>query len=99
MHSQSEATSRILQVIEHIECKLAKLKGLVYEVISQEDIGGNIFVDAAFAETSGLDIIIDVQVIEDSKPNAKPSKKDHILKARHLAREWAESLERNKRSK
>lgn len=61
------------------------------EAISEEALGSEIFVDAPFIEEFGQEIFVDAEILKDMKPSARPTKKEKLLEAQKLAREWGES--------
>jgi hypothetical protein len=71
----------ILDVMDCIESDLNTLKALVQQAISEEQLGAP-FVDATYFEGisqgpgTNESILVDAEILEDSKPAAKPSTKE-----------------------
>ena len=99
MRRKSETISKLLQAIERIELEVAELKTIVLEAITEEDLETDIFVQAAAVEGGEPTVLADVEAIEDTKPKARPTKRERILKARRLVKAWVESLEKEKKQK
>jgi cell division FtsZ-interacting protein ZapD len=87
----------ILDVIDRIESDLNTLKALVQQAISKEQLGATPFVDATYFEgisqgpRTNDSILVDAEILEDSKPTAKPSTRERRLAAQQRAREWAKT--------
>ena len=99
MRTKDEAITEIFESIERIEREIVSLKELVQQAISEGTVDTEIFVDAAFIDETGDEVLVDAQVLEDSKPIAKSTKQEIILEARRRAREWAESESKKKKKK
>jgi hypothetical protein len=96
MRRKDQTIAEIFTTIERLERELASLKGLVQQAISEESIGNEIFVDTTFLDAIDHEIVINAEVIEDSKPRAK-TKEERRLEAQQRARDWAESEKTKKR--
>ena len=100
MRTKDEAITEIFESIERIEREIVRsLKELVQQAVSEGTVDTEIFVDAAFIDETGDEVLVDAQVLEDSKPIAKSTKQETILEARRRAREWAESESEKKKKK
>ena len=99
MQTKDEVITEIFESIECIEQEIVSLKELVQQAVSEGMIDTEIFVDAAFIDETEDEVLVDAQVLEDSKPIAKSTKQESILEARRQAREWAESESKKKKKK
>jgi hypothetical protein len=100
-----DTIGNILDVIHCIESDLNTLKALVQQAISEEQLGATPFVDVIYfkdiSQGPGTDdsILVDAEILEDSKPAAKPSTKERRLAAQQRAREWAKTESEKKQIK
>jgi hypothetical protein len=90
----------IFETIKNLERELAFLKALVQQSISEDGVEhDSILADAEyFPVETDHEILVDAEIIEDdTKPAAKPTKKEQLIEARRRAQEWAKTLPSNKK--
>jgi hypothetical protein len=89
----------IFATIENLERELAFLKALVQQSISEDEVTqDSILADAEYLlDETEQDILVEAEVIEDTKPPARPTKKERRLEGRQRAKEWAKTLPSNQK--
>lgn len=98
MRGRNQTVAHIFETIESLKLEIALLKALVQQAISEEEIGQEILVDAAYCEDIEQEILVDAEIVEDTKPRAKPTKKEQRLEARRRAQDWAKSLTKKRKT-
>jgi hypothetical protein len=92
MRGSDQTIAQIFKAIETLKGQIAHLEALVHLAISEDDTGEHIFVDGTLVEEE--DRLVDAEIIEDSKPAAKRTKREIRLEGQRRAREWAKSLKK-----
>ena len=100
---RGQAINHIFDLIENLEREIALLKILMQQAISDKEIRQDILVDDVAYINSGTDqedsILVDAEIVaDDSKPRAKPSKKEQLIEARRQAQAWAHTEQERKRA-
>ena len=96
MRGNSQVIAQIFDTIERLKQELASLRELIQQAVFEESIQGDIFVGTSFVQETESDLLVDAQIIEDTKPPAKQNKREWIAEARRQAQEWARAeQERN----